>query len=329
VEIDLPVRIADVITAREKTKDFVVYTPLTSPEWLASRVNAPLWLKLENFQRSGAFKFRGALNCVLNINDASRKKGLVTASSGNHGLGMALASKLSEINAKVVMPERAPIIKQSRLRGYGAEVYLHGSSYDEAKDYAISLSNKLGAVYVPSFDHPDIIAGQGVIGLEIILDMPDVRTIVAPIGGGGLMAGLLITVKTLLPSVKVVGVQAEGSASTIESIRQGQRIQLDQFSTVADGIAVGTPGKITYPVINYLLDDMATVSDDEILESMALLAMEGMIITEPAGAVSFAAVLNNKIQGLKGPIVCIVSGGNTDNTMLQNVLELYDSNYAK
>lgn len=318
--------------ARKRIRREAVRTPLASPESLARRTGWRLSLKLESFQRTGAFKFRGALNCTVKLlskpaspetkpppgQSAGR---LVTASSGNHALGMSLAGKITGARVTVVMPEGAPLVKQEKARDYGAEVILHGQHYDDAQVYARRLAEERGATYIPSFNHPDIMAGQGTIALELIEDLPDVDAVVFPIGGGGLAAGLAVVLKTLLPRTVLVGVQADGAASMKLSLARGTPVELPSLHTVADGIAVRRPGDLTFEVVKDLVDEVVTVSDAEIEEAMTVLAHEASLVVEPAGAAGVAALISGKVAiGQGSCVAAVVTGGNVDAALLQRVL---------
>lgn len=322
--VDQIVTLADVVEARNRIRTEVVRTPLVSPEALGKRVGVRVALKLENFQRTGAFKFRGALNCVLKLLDArpGTDLRLVTASSGNHALGISLAGRIAGAKVTVVMPEGAPLVKQKKAREYGAEVLLHGQAYDDAQVRARRLAEETGAVYIPSFNHPDIMAGQGTIALEVLEDLPEPQVLVFPIGGGGLAAGVAVACKALAPRTVLVGVQAEGAASTRASLAQGKPVELSSLHTVADGIAVRRPGDLTFAVVKELVDDVVTVSDEEILGAMRILITEASLVPEPAGAAAVAALLAGKVEiGEGGWAVAVVTGGNVDARLLHRVLQ--------
>jgi len=321
--VDEVIKLADVFEARQRIRREVVRTPLLSPEAVSERLGVRVWLKLENFQRTGAFKFRGALNCVLKLaaTGAGADLRLVAASSGNHALGMSLAGKIAGAKVTVVMPERAPLVKQEKARAYGAHVVLHGACYDDAQLHARCLAAEAGAVYVPSFNHPDIMAGQGTIALEGLEDLPEPDLVVFPIGGGGLAAGMAVVLRALVPRTRLVGVQAEGAASMKVSLEQGRLVELPSVDTVADGIAVRRPGELTFGVLQRLLDDVVIVSDQEILEAMRVLLVGASVVVEPAGAAAVAALLAKKVafnQG--GCVIAVVTGGNVDAALLQSVV---------
>ncbi|HHY94930.1 MAG TPA: pyridoxal-phosphate dependent enzyme [Firmicutes bacterium] len=318
------VTVADVVEARRRLGREVVRTPLVSPEALCRRLGTQVWLKLENLQRTGAFKFRGALNCVLRLltDRSSVPLKLVTASSGNHALGMSLAAKLTGACITVVMPEGAPLIKQKKARDYGAKVVLHGQAYDDAQTYARRLADNSRAVYVPSFNHPDIMAGQGTIALELLEDLPDPDVVLFPIGGGGLAAGMAVVFRALRPCTRLVGVQAEGAASMKASLEAGYPVALASVCTVADGIAVRSPGDLTFEVVKDLVDEVVTVSDKEIMEAVRVLITEASVVPEPAAAAAVAALLAGKVRVKEGTrVVAVLTGGNVDARLLRAVLE--------
>lgn len=318
------ISLADVVAARNLIRREVVRTPLVMSERLSCRMGGQVWLKLENFQRTGAFKFRGALNCVLRLRGKSTSSAsikIVAASSGNHALGMSLAGKLGGAKVTVVMPERATRVKQEKARAYGADVLLYGQAYDDAQVLARRLAEETEAIYVPSFSHPDIMAGQGTIALEILEDFPDPDVVVFPIGGGGLAAGMAVVFKSLLPRTVLVGVQAEGAPSMKVSLQEGKLVELSSVETVADGIAVKRPGDLTFPVVQRLVDEVVTVSDEEILHAMRVLMVEVSVVPEPAGAAAVAALLAGKAEAGEGRrVVAVVTGGNVEPLLLQEAL---------
>ncbi|MDP2872362.1 MAG: pyridoxal-phosphate dependent enzyme [Bacillota bacterium] len=318
--------------------------PLSSSPGPAARPVPELYLKAENLQLTHAFKFRGAYNRVAQLSAAERSRGLVAASSGNHALGLSLAGALLGASVTVVMPEGAPIVKELGCRAYGAQVIRHGQVYDDALARATAMAAAEGMVYVPSFDDPQVAAGQATVAWEILEDLPDVDVIVAPIGGGGLLSGLAGLVKTMpqeavaahfparrrpLSDIHIVGVQAAGAASMIESVRAGRVVALPSISTIADGIAVRKPGRWTYEVISSLVDDYITVSDDEILQALARTLLKEKLLIEPAGAAAVAAVLCNRagdrvdlpaVLAGGGRVVCVLSGGNVEPKVLGQAL---------
>jgi threonine dehydratase len=300
----------DVLKARQVIHEAIIETPLVFSERLSEKSGARIYLKLENFQRTGAFKFRGAYHCVSRLDAQARRAGLVTASSGNHALGMSLSARLHQVRAVVVMPTTAPSAKQARARAYGAEVILHGNVYDEACEHAQDLASRQGMIFIPSFDHPHIIAGQGTIGLEIMEQQPAVDLVVAPVGGGGLLAGLLIAGT----GVEVVGVQAEGASSMVRSLERGERVALSSAATVADGIATLKPGELTFAVASRHRARVVTVTDAQLVSAMSSLLASG-VVAEPAAAAGIATL--SELGPLAGrTIACVITGGNVSGTLL-------------
>lgn len=300
--------------------------------YLSERLGAPLYFKCENLQRTGSFKIRGA-TWFLACQDASRlKAGVITASAGNHAQGVALAARQAGIDATVVMPQTTPLAKILATRDYGAEVILQGFGYDEAAAHARELEQAQNLLYVPAFDHPLIIAGQGSIGLEILEDLPEVETLVVPIGGGGLISGIASAVKTQRPQVRIVGVEAAGAAAALQSRRAGRRVRLPEAQSLADGIALKTLGEETFPIIEALVDDLVTVEEEAIARAIVTLLEKAKLVTEGAGAVGLAALFGEGPPIHRGSTVCVLSGGNIDVQTLSRVVErglLEEGRYLK
>lgn len=315
------ITLQDVELARILVKKHLLATPIVySPEFSQKSGNQ-VYFKLENFQRTHAFKARGALNRVASLSESERKRGVLAASSGNHALGVALSSNLLGIEATVVMPQHAPAIKVEQARQYGAKVILHGATYDEALEYAKKLSMEQGKPLLPSFDDPKVIAGQGTIALEVLEVIPDIDLFVAPIGGGGLISGLILVVNELRHHAKVIGVQATGAASMLESIRIGEVVKLPVIKTIADGIAVQQPGKLNFEFAKRYLSNLVTVSDDQIFEGMVRMLWDMRVVVEPAAAAAPAALLfAEELQNLGKKICCVITGGNISQELLQRVV---------
>ena len=288
-------------------------TLLHFPASLNRRIGcpSPLYLKLELLQRTGSFKVRGATAKVLSLSEAERAKGIIAASAGNHAQGVALAAASVGARARIVMPEYAPLTKREATTGYGAEVILSGATFDEACAHAQDLHRAEGGTFVHAFDDEMIMVGQGTIGLEILEDLPDVGTVICPVGGGGLISGVAVALKSIRPEIKVVGVQAEGASSAALSFRAGRRVESPCSRTIADGINVGRVGERCFEVISRWVDEMLTVDDAAICRAMLLLDEHAHISAEPAGATALAALLESS-QPFPTPIVSIVSGGNLD-----------------
>ena len=313
--------LADIREARERVSDVARHTPLERSRSFSEMSGADLHLKLENFQRTGAFKIRGAMNRIQTLSETEREAGVVTASAGNHAQGVALAASRAGVDATVVMPKFAPVSKVKATRGYGASVRLEGVDYDEAQAYAHQLERDEGRTYVHAFDDPVVMAGQGTLGLEIVDDCPDLDTVVVPIGGGGLISGVAVAIKQQLPDVRVVGVQAEGAASAAKSLEAGEVTEIDSVDTIADGIATRSVGDRTLEVMEEYVDAVVTVDDREIALALTLLLERAKTLVEGAGAVALAAVLSDAFEYDDGEtVVAALCGGNIDLNRLGTVI---------
>ena len=312
--------LADVTEARDRVTETARVTPLEYSNTFSTWSGADVHLKLENFQRTGAFKIRGATNRIAQLTDEERERGVVTASAGNHAQGVALAATRAGVDATIVMPEYAPIAKVKATRSYGGDVVLHGVDYDAAAERAHEIEREEDRTYVHAFDDPAVMAGQGTIGLEIVEQCPGVETVVVPIGGGGLVAGIATAV-TGQADARVVGVQAEGAASAAESLRKGRIVERDAVDTIADGIATRKVGESTFEVIAERVDEVVTVSDAEIANAVTALLERSKTLVEGAGAVALAAVLEERFEYDDGEtIVPALCGGNIDLNVLTNVV---------
>ncbi|ELY87406.1 threonine ammonia-lyase [Natrinema altunense] len=310
-----------ILEARERVRETSRHTPLEHSHTYSSMTGADVHLKLENFQRTGSFKIRGATNRIATLSEAQKDAGVVTASAGNHAQGVALAATRSGVDSKIVMPEHAPISKVKATKNYGAEVVLSGQDYNEAAERAHEIERAEDRTYVHAFDDEYVMAGQGTIGLEILEDCPDVDTVVVPIGGGGLISGIATAIKEQKPETRVVGVQAEGASSVAKSLEKGERIALDGVDTIADGIATRSVGEQTFPHIQEYVDEVVTVSDPEIAVALVYLLERSKTVVEGAGAVPLAAVLFEKFQyDADETIVSALCGGNIDLNTLTNVI---------
>lgn len=286
------------------------------------RKGTNIYLKTENLQVTGSFKVRGSYFKISQLSEEERKKGVIACSAGNHAQGVALAATRSGIKSIICLPDGAPISKVEATKRYGAEVCMVKGVYDDAYKKAIELRDENGYCFIHPFDDPDVIAGQGTIGLEIMEQLPNVDVVIVPIGGGGLISGVAYTIKQINPNCKVYGVQAQGAPSMENSINDGQIETLPKVQTIADGIAVKTPGNLTYDLVKEYVDGIVTVSDDEIALAILTLLEQQKLIAEGAGAVPVAAVLAGKIPDIDGKnICCLVSGGNVDVTVLSRVIE--------
>ncbi|SNS90554.1 threonine dehydratase [Asanoa hainanensis] len=314
------VGLADVEAARELLAGVVRTTPLEPSRPLSARLGGPGWLKCENLQRAGSYKVRGAYVRIARLTDAERARGVVAASAGNHAQGVALAAEMLGTSATVFMPEGAPLPKVAATKGYGAAIELVGATVDESLVAAKEFADRTGAVFIHPFDHPDVIAGQGTVALEILEQCPQVRTIVTGVGGGGLVSGLAVAAKAINPHVRVIGVQAANAAAFPPSLVAGTPTRLPSFSTIADGIAVGCPGEITFAHVEKLVDEIVTVTEEDISRALLMLLERGKMVVEPAGAVGVAALLAGVVEA-EPPTVAVVSGGNIDPLLLMRVIE--------
>jgi len=314
------VGLADVEAARELLKGVVRTTPLEPSRPLSARLGGPGWLKCENLQRAGSYKVRGAYVRIARLSDAERARGVVAASAGNHAQGVALAAEMLGTSATVFMPEGAPLPKVAATKGYGAAIELVGATVDESLVAAKEFADRTGAVFIHPFDHPDVIAGQGTVALEILEQCPQVRTIVTGVGGGGLVSGLAVAAKAINPHIRVIGVQAANAAAFPPSLIAGEPTRLSNYSTIADGIAVGCPGDITFAHVEKLVDEIVTVTEEDISRALLVLLERGKLVVEPAGAVGVAALLAGVVE-VEPPTVAVLSGGNIDPLLLMRVIE--------
>ena len=317
--MDLPVTLDDVRAARVLLEGVARLTPLEGSRPLTERVGGPVHLKCENLQRAGSFKIRGAYTRISGLTPQERARGVVAASAGNHAQGVALAASMLGAKATVFMPTGAPIPKVQATRGYGAEVRFVGQTLDEALVAAQAFERETGAVLIHPFDHRDIVAGQGTVGLEILEQCPDVRTVVVCTGGGGLLAGVALAVKSLRPDVRVVGVQAEQAAAYPASLAAGHPVPLATMSTMADGIAVGCPGEVPFAIVRELVDEVRAVPEASLTRAMLLCLERAKLVVEPAGAAGVAAVLDDP-TAFEPPVVIVLSGGNVDPLLMLRLL---------
>ncbi|RLM90193.1 threonine ammonia-lyase [Halobellus sp. Atlit-38R] len=313
--------LADVEAARDRIEDIARWTPLEYSHTFSDMTGADVHLKLETFQRTGAFKIRGATNRIATLSAAEREAGVVTASAGNHAQGVALAASRSGVDSKIVMPEHAPISKVEATERYGGQTVLYGADYDEAQAKAHEIEREEGRTYVHAFNDEVVMAGQGTIGLEIVDDCPEVDTVVVPIGGGGLISGIATAVTGRKPDARVIGVQAEGAASLPQSLQAGEIRELDAVNTIADGIATRKVGERPFEVIQERVDEVVTVSDEEIAVALTYLLEREKTLVEGAGAVPLAALLFEAFDYEDGEtIVPALCGGNIDTNQLTTVL---------
>ena len=292
----------------------LIRAPKINPE-------ADVYLKTENLQITGSFKVRGAYYKISQLSDEEKKRGVIACSAGNHAQGVALAAQKNGIPALICLPDSAPISKMEATRSYGAELCLVEGVYDDAYNKALALKEELGYTFIHPFDDEQVIAGQGTIGLELLEQLPDADAVIVPVGGGGLISGVAFALKSLNPNIKVYGVQASGAPSMRNSVHDHQIERLDSVSTIADGIAVKEPGKLTYELCEQYVDDIVTVTDDEISSAILSLIEQQKLISEGAGAVSVAAAMFNKVPVKGKKVICLVSGGNIDVTILSRVIK--------
>lgn len=313
------VTLADIEEARGLVDELAVRTPMEESRWLSALAGGPVSLKCENLQRTGSFKTRGAYVRIARLSEEERANGVVAASAGNHAQGVALAAGTLGIRATVFMPEGAPIPKEKATRGYGADVRFVGTYLEHALAAAREFAEETGAVLIHPFDHVDIVSGQGTAGLEVLEQAPDVRTVLVPTGGGGLLAGMAIAIKGKRPDVRVVGVQAEGAAAYPGSLAHGSPVALESMSTMADGIAVGRPGDITFAAVQEHVDEVVTVSEESLSRALLALLERAKMVVEPAGAAAVAAILDDPDR-FETPACAVLSGGNIDPLLLGKVI---------
>jgi threonine dehydratase len=316
----LSVSLEDIRAAQDLLSGVVRPTPLEYSRALTDRVGCEVFLKCENLQRAGSFKIRGAYTRMSRLSDQEKARGVVAASAGNHAQGVALAGQLLGIDVKVYMPHGAPMPKLLATQAYGATIEQVGTTIDECLVKAREWEAETGAVLIHPFDHRDIVAGQGTAGLEILDQCPEVRTIVVSTGGGGLLAGISVAVKSARPDVRVIGVQAEQAAAYPLSLAAGKPVQYERMQTMADGIAVGMPGDVPYELVRDLVDGIETVSEEELSRALLFVLERAKLVVEPAGAAAVAHLLGRAGQPVDGPVVAVLSGGNIDPLLLLRII---------
>ena len=305
------ITLADIEAARERIAGKVRVTPLFEKQVLTERFGVPVYVKDEHLQRTGSFKIRGAMNLMSQLDPAERARGVVAASAGNHAQGVAVAAAAHGMRATIFMPADATLSQVEATRGYGAQVILAGANLSEALDAAHAHCDAIGGVWVHPFDDPRIIAGQGTLGLELVDQVPEIATVILPIGGGGLFAGTATAIRALRPGCRIVGVQAAACQSIAAARAAGHPVMVHAAPTMADGIAVKQPGANTFPIIEALIDELVTVDDNELGSAMLWLMERAKQVVEGAGAATMAALLAGKVEPV-GPTVCVLSGGNID-----------------
>ena len=324
----LPVTFEQIQEAAHRLDGIIETTPIAHSRALERRIGSPVHLKAENLQRSGSFKVRGAYNRMVRLTPEQKAAGVVAASAGNHAQGVALAASKLGLEARIYMPQGAALPKIAATQGHGAQVVLHGTTVDEALAEAKRHADETGKTFIHPFDNADIIAGQGTLGLEMLEQVPDADTIITGVGGGGLLAGVAIAAKTLAARqdrpIRVIGVQAEHAAAYPPSLAADALVPLKKVSTIADGIAVGRPGQLPFSIIKELVDDVVTVSEDDLARALIFLMERNKLVVEPAGAVGVAALMNgtlNEAYGNLGTTVCLLSGGNIDPMLMLKVIQ--------
>lgn len=311
----------DIVNAHEKMFGIVHKTPLDFSRTFSEFAHNEVYLKLENLQKTGSFKVRGSYNKMISLSKDELKKGVVAASAGNHAQGVAYSSSILGIPCTIVMPKGAPLSKVEATRGYGANVELKGSVFDDALAYALELNNQTGAAFVHAFDDEAVIAGQGTVGLEIMDQLPDVDAIVCPVGGGGLISGLAAAVKEKNPTIQIYGVEAKACPSMARSLKERKPITFDAGPTMADGIAVKTPGERPFQLAQKYVDGMVSVDETEIAQTMLMLLERNKLLVEGSGAVSLAAMLFQKLPIKNKKVVSVISGGNVDVSFVSRIIE--------
>jgi threonine dehydratase len=316
------VTLQDIRDARDRIEGRVVLTPCTPSETFGEMFGGHAWFKFENLQRTGSFKERGALNRMLLLSDEDRPRGVIAASAGNHAQGVAYHAARLGIPATIVMPERTPLVKVMATQGYGARVVLHGSVYDEAMAEALRIQAREGQTLIHPFDDPAIIAGQGTIGLELLEQVPELDVVVCGVGGGGIISGIAVAIKELRPEVRIVGVESAVLPAALRAREAGEPVVIPPAETIAEGIAVRKIGGVTFPHIERYVDELVTVSEEEIAAGVLLLLEREKTVVEAACATTVAAVVNGHIAGLAGKnVVMILSGGNIDVTLMSRIIE--------
>lgn len=304
--------------AAENLKPILLDTPLIRSDFFSEEYSCNVYLKPENLQRTGSFKIRGAFNKIANLTEEERNHGVISSSAGNHAQGVAYSAKEKGIPATIVMPNVTPLLKVDATKAFGAKVILHGDVYDEAYRHAMELSEREGYTFIHPFDDYDVICGQGTIGLEIMKELPDIDEILVPIGGGGLIAGIALAIKTLKPSVKIIGVVPMGAMAMKISVEEGQVTRLASLKTVAEGVAVKQPGNLTFAITKKYVDDIIAVSEKEIMEAVLLVIEKHKMVAETAGAIPLAGLRKRAKKGKN--IVCLITGGNIDVLTISEII---------
>ncbi len=317
----MEISLQDIKEARRTIQGIITPTSLIPSKIISSLCGNQVFLKCENLQKTGSFKIRGAYNKIANLTEEQKKRGVIASSAGNHAQGVALASALNGIESTIVMPVGAPVAKVMATQQYGSKVVLYGNVYDEAYEKAIEIQRQNKTTFIHPYNDPYVIAGQGTIGIEIFEEIQTIDAIIVPIGGGGLISGIAIAAKAINPKVKIIGVEAEKASSMKESLKIGKIHTLKSANTIADGIAIKTPGDITYNIIKSLVDEIIVVSEDELANALFIFLEKEKILAEGAGVASVAALIHNKINMANKKIVALISGGNIDMNMVINIID--------
>ena len=317
----MDISLEDILKAKAILQGVTYKTALLHNPYLSNLSGNQVYVKMENLQRTGSFKLRGAYNKMAHLTDQERQRGVVSSSAGNHAQGVAVAASMFGIKSTIVMPTHAPLSKVTATRRYGAEVILFGDVYDDAYNEARRIQAETQATFIHPFNDPLVIAGQGTIALEILEDLPDVDVVVLPIGGGGLISGVALALKTLKPAVKIIGVQSKNNPSMQESLAQQRVITIKGFPSLADGIAVKRPGDLTFELVKRYVDEIVTVNEDEIASTMLLFLENAKVVAEGAGATSAAAIVYSLTHYKNRKMVALLSGGNVDVNILARTID--------
>mgnify|MGYP001347362096 FL=1 len=316
---ELAIGYEDVLGAAERLRGVAHRTPALTSRTVDELAGRRVVLKCENFQRGGAFKFRGAYNAISRLGPEERRRGVVAFSSGNHAQGVALAAKLLGVPAVICMPDDAPRVKLEATRGYGAEVLIFERATVDRDTFARAVAEERGMTIIPPYDHPHIIAGQGTAALELLEQAPDLDAIVTPVGGGGLIGGTAVAAKGARPGVRIFGVETEGADDVRQSLERGERVAIAPPATIADGIRTTSPGRLTFPIIRRHVERVLVVSDEQVLAALRLVLLRMKLVAEPTGAVALAAVLAGLLPAECRSVGVIVSGGNIDPSLLKSL----------
>ena len=321
------VTMQDIYLAKQRIRSIVWRTPLVQSAWLTARVGSSVYLKLENLQETGSFKIRGAANKMLNLTEEEKKRGVVTGSSGNHGRAVAFVAKRLDVNAVICISAQSPNIKVDAIRHLGAEVVVHGESYDESVSHAERLAEERGLTMIDSFDDPHVIAGQGTIGLELLEDHPEIDTAIVPLAGGGLLCGIALALKSVNPAIQVIGVSMERAPVMYHSLKAGAPIEMDEEETIAHALAggLGQNNRYTFRMAQNYVDNVVLVSEEAIAEAMVFALEHHHLVVEGAGAVGIAALLHDRVKEVGRNVAVVVSGSNVEIPLFLRITQEYRS----